>query len=245
VGAGDLVSATRFAFYGRLSTTDKQDPALSFPSQLKACERKVAELGGEITVNFEDQESGAKQDRPGWSALTHEARDRDTRRFDAVVIYSTSRLARDRLVAALYERDLSRVGVSIHYATGAGDPSTPEGSMFIGMQQLWDEYEREKLARETKRGMREATEQGFRTGGRAPYGYRRELHALPIWRGGCQVGSVHGSFLAGVVREVGDVVAAGGAVRRLRVLATFGQPESKMTLRVIVRSGPEPGRGGV
>jgi DNA invertase Pin-like site-specific DNA recombinase len=51
--------------------------------------------------------------------------------------------------------------------------------MFIGMQQLWDEYEREKLARETKRGMREATEQGFRTGGRAPDGYRRELHALP------------------------------------------------------------------
>jgi hypothetical protein len=38
------VSTVRFVFYGRLSTTDKQDPALSFPSQLKACERKVAEL---------------------------------------------------------------------------------------------------------------------------------------------------------------------------------------------------------
>ena len=67
-----------FASYGRLSTTDKQDPALSFPSQLKACERKVSELGGEITATFEDQESGAKQDRPGWAALTAEARERDT-----------------------------------------------------------------------------------------------------------------------------------------------------------------------
>jgi site-specific DNA recombinase len=169
----------RFAFYGRLSTTDKQDPALSFPSQLKACERKVAELSGKITCEFTDQESGAKHERPGWGALTHEARDTETRRFDGVVIYATSRLARDRLAAALFERELRKVGVPIHYATGAGDPNTPEGSLFIGMQQLWDEFERNKLARETKRGMREAAEQGYRTGGRAPYGYRRKLHELP------------------------------------------------------------------
>jgi site-specific DNA recombinase len=169
----------RFAFYGRLSTTDKQDPALSFPSQRKACERKVVELGGEIKCEFTDQESGAKAERPGWTALTAEARDREGRRFDAVVIYSTSRLARDRLYAALFERDLEKVGVAIHYATGAGDPETPEGKVFIGMQQLWDEFERNKLARETKRGMREASEQGYRAGGRAPYGYRRKLHELP------------------------------------------------------------------
>jgi site-specific DNA recombinase len=167
------------ASYGRLSTTDKQDPALSFPSQRKACERKVGELGGEITCEFTDQESGAKQERPGWSALTHEARDREGRRFDAVVMYSTSRLARDRLYAALFERELSKVGVAIHYATGAGDPDTPEGKVFIGMQQLWDEFERNKLARETKRGMREGTEQGYRMGGRPPYGYRREAEGLP------------------------------------------------------------------
>lgn len=131
----------RFAFYGRLSTTDKQDPALSFPSQRKACERKVAELGGEVSCEFTDQESGAKAERPGWSALTAEARDTEGRRFEAVVIYSTSRLARDRLYAALFERELKKVGVAIHYAIGAGDPETPEGKVFIGMQQIWDEFE--------------------------------------------------------------------------------------------------------
>ncbi|HXV05730.1 MAG TPA: recombinase family protein [Solirubrobacterales bacterium] len=179
MSAANGAAPKRFAFYGRVSTTDKQDPALSFPSQLKACERKVAELDGEVTCQFTDQESGAKQERPGWSALTHEARDREGRRFDAVVIYSTSRLARDRLYAALFERELSKVGVSIHYATGAGDPDTPEGKVFIGMQQLWDEFERQKLSRETKRGMREASEQGYRAGGRAPYGYRRREQELP------------------------------------------------------------------
>jgi hypothetical protein len=74
-----------------------------------------------------------------------------------VIIYSTSRLARDRLHAALFERELRKVGVEIHYATGAGDPSTPEGSLMIGMQQLWDEFERNRLSRETKRGMREVS----------------------------------------------------------------------------------------
>lgn len=169
----------RFAFYGRLSTTDKQDPALSFPSQRKACERKVAELKGDVTCEFTDQESGAKADRPGWTALSVEARNAENRRFDAVVIYQTSRLARDRVMAGLYERELKKVGVAIHYATGGGDPDTPEGGLMIGMQQLWDEFERTKLARETKRGMREVSEQGYRAGGRAPYGYRRDLEAMP------------------------------------------------------------------
>jgi site-specific DNA recombinase len=49
----------------------------------------------------------------------------------------------------------------------------------IGMQQLWDEFERNRLSRETKRGMREISEQGYRAGGRAPYGYRRRLQQLP------------------------------------------------------------------
>jgi len=49
---------------------------------------------------------------------------------------------------------------------------------------LGDEFERNKLARETKRRMREATEQGYRMGGIAPYGYRRQLQALPVGHGG-------------------------------------------------------------
>ena len=95
------------------------------------------------------------------------------------MIYQTSRLARDRLHAALFERELRKVGVSIHYAMGGGDPDTPEGSMMIGIQQLFDEFERSKLSRETKRGMREASIQGYRAGGRAPYGYRRVTQAMP------------------------------------------------------------------
>jgi DNA invertase Pin-like site-specific DNA recombinase len=172
------MSTKRFAFYGRLSTTDKQDPALSFPSQRKACEQKVRELGGKITREFTEQESGSHDDRPRWSELTQEARDREGRGFDAVVIYSTSRLARDVYLASMYHRELQAVGVPIHYASGGGDADTPERKVLLVMQQAFDQYEREKLSRETKRGMREASQQGYRAGGRAPYGYRRRLHEL-------------------------------------------------------------------
>jgi site-specific DNA recombinase len=174
------VSARRFAFYGRLSTDDKQDQTLARPSQLEACRQKAAELGGSIVCEFFDQESGAKDDRPGWTALTQEARDRRARRFDAVVIYQTSRLSRDRVSAGLFHRELRKVCVEIHYAVGAGDPSTAEGGLMIALQQAFDEYERRKLSRETKRGMRETALQGFRNGGRAPYGYRLERTPHPV-----------------------------------------------------------------
>jgi len=174
------VTGVRFAFYGRLSTDDKQDQTLARPSQLDACRRKAAEVGGEVVCEFFDQESGAKDDRPGWTALTQEAREKASRRFDAVVIYQTSRLSRDRVSAGLFHRELRKVGVEIHYAVGAGDPSTAEGGLMIALQQAFDEYERAKLSRETKRGMRQTALQGFRCGGRPPYGYQLEHSPHPV-----------------------------------------------------------------
>ena len=50
----------------------------------------------------------------------------------------------------------------------------------IALQQAFDEYERKKLSRETKRGMRENALQGFRCGGRPPYGYRLDRSPHPV-----------------------------------------------------------------
>jgi site-specific DNA recombinase len=119
----------RFAWYGRLSTKDKQDPTLSFPSQRSACDNKVAELGGRIACEFIDQETGRRDDREAWSELVGEARDRERRRFDAVVIYSTSRLARDLFHALAFERELAKAGVEVFYAIAAGDQTSPEGRL--------------------------------------------------------------------------------------------------------------------
>jgi site-specific DNA recombinase len=171
----------RFAWYGRLSTKDKQDPTLSFPSQRKACEEKAAELGGRIVCDFTDQEAGRRDDRAGWAELLREAKERDARRFDSVIIYATSRLSRDLFHALTYEREMTRAGVEVFYALTAGDQTSPEGRLIRHMFQALDQFEVEKLGREVRRGQKENTRQGYRNGGRAPYGYRlrHEPHPDP------------------------------------------------------------------
>jgi site-specific DNA recombinase len=131
--------------------------------------------------DFTDQETGRRDDREAWSELVREARDRDARRFDGVVIYSTSRLARDLFHALAFERELKRAAVEVYYKTAAGDQTSPEGRLMRHMFQALDQFEVEKLGREVRRGQTENTKQGYRNGGRAPYGYRlrREAHPDP------------------------------------------------------------------
>lgn len=174
-----LVIRRRFAWYGRLSTKDKQDPTLSFPSQRSKSDEKVAELGGSIVCEFTDQERGRRDDRVGWSELLNEAKQPDTRRFDAVIIYATSRLSRDLFHALSYERELKRAGVEVLYALTAGDQTSPEGRLIRHMFQALDQFEVEKLGREVRRGQTENTRQGYRNGGRAPYGYRLKHEPHP------------------------------------------------------------------
>lgn len=164
----------RFAFYGRLSTDDRQDVTLARPSQLHACERKIQPLGGTITAEWFDVESGSHDQRPGLLELIAEARDPATRRFDQVVVYSTSRLARDRVDAALFERDLRRLGVPVVYESGGSS------QLEIAIKQAIDEHERNQIKVETRRGQAQNIKNGYRCGGRAPYGYRLEHEPHPV-----------------------------------------------------------------
>src|SRR4051794_13011577 len=76
---------------------------------------------------------------------------------------------------------MTRSGVEIFYALTAGDQTSPEGRLIRHMFQALDQFEVEKLGREVRRGQTENTKQGYRNGGRAPYGYplRPEPHPHP------------------------------------------------------------------
>jgi site-specific DNA recombinase len=161
----------RFAAYLRISTVDKQDPALSFPSQRAACERKAAELGGSVVCQFEDQQSGTSDNRPGWGSLAYEA-GREDRRFDAVLINDTSRLARDVYLAMGYERALRDLGIEVRYASGDIDASSPDGRVMLTIRQAMDEAAVATIRTKTHAGMAQAIKQGWRMGGRCAYGYQ-------------------------------------------------------------------------
>ena len=110
-----VVPGPRYAFYGRVSTEDEQDPTLSFPRQLQNTERQVAEAGGRIVAHYYDIESGTRPyaargsgglagfDIPiprdgGLQDLLADA-GRRPGRFDRVIVESISRLSRNSSVA--------------------------------------------------------------------------------------------------------------------------------------------------
>ena len=50
----------RFAYLGRTSDEDAQDPSLSIPRQLNSCDVIVKPLGDEIVAHYWEVESGRK-----------------------------------------------------------------------------------------------------------------------------------------------------------------------------------------
>lgn len=138
-------STPRYAWYGRVSTEDEQDPTLSFPRQLCNAEKGVVESGGLIVAHFYDVESGTrKYDARGSGGLSgfnipiprdgglHDLLEAAKRRplvFDRVIVESISRLSRNSSVAFRIEEELSACGVRLCAADEPlEDPSEPSSS---------------------------------------------------------------------------------------------------------------------
>jgi site-specific DNA recombinase len=166
-----------FAWYGRLSTDELQQPQLAFPSQRAACEKRIKGLG-RVVSEFNDIQSGRSDDRTGIEALLEEA-GRPDRRFDAVVTYKAERFARRMVLALAYEEELRRADVPIYVSDEAGEPGRPTSVLTRRIKQAVGEWYVLELVEESQRGMKENTRQGFNTGGVAPYGYRRRLLPHP------------------------------------------------------------------
>ncbi|WP_214106196.1 recombinase family protein [Acrocarpospora catenulata] len=82
------METTRFAFYGRVSTEDNQDPASSRAWQITRSRALIEPRGGMIVAEFFDVDKSRSipwQRRPQASALLAELR-RPDRGFGAVVI---------------------------------------------------------------------------------------------------------------------------------------------------------------
>jgi site-specific DNA recombinase len=167
----------RFAWYGRLSTDELQQPQLAFPSQRAACEKRIEGVG-RIVCEFADVQSGRRDDRAGIEDLLEEA-GRPDRRFDAVVTYKAERFARRMALALAYEEELLRAGVPVYVSDEAGEPGRPTSVLTRRIKQAVGEWYVLELVEESRRGMEENTRQGFNTGGVAPYGYRKRYLPHP------------------------------------------------------------------
>ena len=109
---------------------------------LEQQDEAVAAAG--VTKVFSDVMSGARDDRPGLSALVDYVREGDT-----VVVWKLDRLGRDMLHILQTVRELTERGVTLVSVTDGIDSSTAAGRMMIGVLGSLAEYERELIKERT------------------------------------------------------------------------------------------------
>lgn len=157
----------RAAIYARVSTA-QQEPGTSLESQRAACHRLAAELGAAIVAEYQDVDSGAKENIPGLLALTEAARRRE---FDVVLVDHPDRFSRNLVKKVILRRDLLKTGVELRYAALRVEDSA-EGRLMENMTAVIAEYERERITFRTNRGRYAKARQGHVVGtGAPPYGY--------------------------------------------------------------------------
>lgn len=155
------------------SSKDRSDVSLA--AQRHELEKLAASRSLKITRIYEDAvESGSTQDRPGFIQLVHAIKD-SSRGWSHLLVYDTSRIARRRYIAQAIKHEAKKRGVVILYARMPADLDPVAElvleSVFEAMDEAHSILSREKgLA-----GMAENVRQGWRAGGRAPFGYR--LHS--------------------------------------------------------------------
>jgi len=183
----------RFAFYGRVSTDDAQDPSLSIPRQLASCKGAIKPAGGDVVAHYWDVESGRKRlaDRGtpdgaglgvsvpregGLTDLLDAAA--NGRVFDTVIVESIDRLSRMTADATQIERKLEQRDIGLF---AADEPMTANATAILTrrVKQGVAEWYVRDLIEKSRRGMEESASQGWHTGGPVPYGYRLEQHPHP------------------------------------------------------------------
>ena len=118
-------------------------------------------------------ESGRAADtRPGFQRLVEDAM---TGSFDCVLVYHSSRFARNTIEAKQYKRLLRReLGIDVISVTQplGGDADDPAAFLTESVHEIFDEYYSVSLSFWVKMGLKEKARQGLLTGS-LPWGYRK------------------------------------------------------------------------
>lgn len=166
-------SGLRVLLYARASSQHQADKGLSVPAQLRELRSYCAKFGHRVVKEFvDDGYSGTTDRRPGFQNMIAYAEENHGR-VDAVLVWSFSRFARNRVDAAVYKSRLRKLGIRVVSVT---EPvlDGPEGDLLEGIIEAMDSHRSKIQARDVIRGMREVALQGFYPLGMPPIGYRRD-----------------------------------------------------------------------
>ena len=90
--------------------------------------------------------------------------------FDALIVWKTDRIGRNKEEIALNKYHLKKNGVKIYYVAEA-IPDTPEGIILEAVIEGMAAYYSEQLSQNVRRGMRASAQKAQHAGGTHPLGY--------------------------------------------------------------------------
>ena len=169
-----MVSSMNAVIYARYSSHNQREESIE--GQLREC-HDFAEKNGFIVLHeYCDRAISGKTDhRPEFQKMI---RDSEKGKFQAVILYTLDRFARNRYDSALYKAKLKKNGVKLYYAKQPM-PDTPEGIILESVLEGYAEYYSENLSRSIKRGMKENALHATPTGPQ-PLGYTTENKKIVI-----------------------------------------------------------------
>lgn len=98
-------------------------------------------------------------------------KDSEKHQFEAVIMYTLDRFARNRYDSAIYKAKLKKNGVRVYYAKQPL-PDTPESIILESVMEGYAEYYSENLARNVRRGLQENALNGIAMG-KTILGYKK------------------------------------------------------------------------
>lgn len=159
----DLIKAV---IYARYSSHNQRDESIE--GQLRECHEFANKNEMTVIGEYCDHALSGKTDkRPQFQKLI---KDSDKGHFEAVIMYTLDRFARNRYDSAIYKAKLKKNGVKVYYAKQPM-PDTPEGIILESVLEGYAEYYSENLSRNIKRGMRDNALKCMSLGQKPPLGY--------------------------------------------------------------------------
>jgi DNA invertase Pin-like site-specific DNA recombinase len=164
-------SVKRGAMYIRESTKE-QDKGYSPEKQRSAIREYAANNGIKVVATYKDLMSGRTAERPEFQQMLADAL---AKKFDVVIVYHSSRFARNRSDASSLKKQLRKNGVEIISVTqpSVGDANRPETQLAEGLQELFDEHLSNNISMWTRSGFEQKRKEGYMLGN-PPLGYYKK-----------------------------------------------------------------------
>ena len=163
--------------YVRCSSARQAEKESSLPAQRAEIERRAKQEGYTIIRWYKDAGISGKsiEGRPGVQALLEpleRKRDKNPEGIQRLYIYDSSRLARNRAEMFYVRGVLHKANVQLIAIT---QPSVEDAAANAILESVWDgiaEAKRLQLAKDVRRGQRQALVDGWWPHNKAPFGYR-------------------------------------------------------------------------